>query len=90
MKLSVSAIIYPRWTATTHEPHFAFLSGKRPEAVQAILSQCFAEATWREPSVIILDDLDQIASAPTGPEQEMSGEALYFNKIAQSKSHDAV
>ncbi len=53
------------------------------ESIQKLLERHYAEASWRQPAVLLLDDLDQIAAAPSGPEQEISGEALYFTKVAQ-------
>ena len=52
------------------------------ESIQKILEHHFVEASWRQPAVILLDDLDYIAPAPRGPEQEMSGEAFHHTKIA--------
>ena len=65
--------------------HFV-LTGKRMESIQKIMERQFLEASWRQPAVILLDDLDQIAASPTGPEQELTGEALYYTKIAQGTS----
>ena len=53
------------------------------ESIQKFMERQFLEASWRQPAVILLDDLDQIAASPTGPEQELTGEALYYTKIAQ-------
>jgi len=52
--------------------------------VAAHIQATFDEAVWHEPSVVVLDDLDQIATACSGPDQEMSAEALYHGRIAQS------
>ena len=60
------------------------------ESIQKILERHFVEASWRQPAVILLDDLDQIAASPRGPEQEMSGEALYHTKIANGNCPIAV
>lgn len=43
------------------------------------------ELSWRQPGVLLLDDLDLIAAAPSGPEQEASGEMQYFIKMAEGK-----
>ncbi|XP_041353042.1 peroxisome biogenesis factor 1-like [Gigantopelta aegis] len=59
------------------------LRGKRVDNIVKNLEALFDEAAWRQPTVIFLDDLDVIASAPTGPETEMSGEALYAAKVAE-------
>lgn len=43
----------------------------------------FDEAIWRHPSIILLDDLDHVVPAPTGPEAELSGEAIYGARIGE-------
>lgn len=43
----------------------------------------FDEAAWRQPSVILLDDLEHVVPAPSGPEAEMSGEAIYGSRVAE-------
>jgi len=53
--------------------------------VAANIQTAFDEAAWHEPSVVLLDDLDQIVTACSGPDQEMSGEALYHAKLAKSR-----
>ncbi|XP_012943052.1 peroxisome biogenesis factor 1 [Aplysia californica] len=59
------------------------LRGKTVSNIQKILESVFDEAAWREPSVVVFDNLDVIVPAPSGPESEMSGEALYSAKNAQ-------
>lgn len=39
-----------------------FYVGKKLSSVHAILEQQFEEAMWRQPSVIVLDDLDCLCS----------------------------
>ena len=63
------------------------LLGKRVETIYKHLDKIFCEASWRQPSVILLDDLDHVTAEPQGPEHEMSGEALYHAKIAEGKPH---
>ena len=62
------------------------LVGKKVDTIQKIFELLFDEAAWRQPSLIVLDDLDHIAASPAGPEFEMSGEALYSARIAEGKS----
>lgn len=62
---------------------FYFL-GKRLEAVRQILQDAFEEAEWRQPSVVLLDDLDKVAGAPTSPQHDP--EALLQHHLAQSES----
>lgn len=45
----------------------------------------FDEAAWRQPSVILLDDLEHVVPAPSGPEAEMSGEAIYGSRVAEGR-----
>lgn len=50
------------------------------------LQDIFEQAEWRQPSVVLLDDLDHITGAPTSPEHEHGPEAVLQQHIAQSKS----
>ncbi|XP_059149882.1 peroxisomal ATPase PEX1-like [Physella acuta] len=52
-------------------------------SIQKQLEQFFDEAAWREPSIIVFDNLDAITPAPSGPENEMNAEALYAARFAQ-------
>lgn len=54
--------------------------------MRQIFQDVFDEAEWRQPSVVLLDDLDQIAGSPTSPDLEHSPEALQQLYVAQSKS----
>ncbi|MEJ1280956.1 peroxisomal biogenesis factor 1 [Cricetulus griseus] len=60
------------------------LRGKRLESIQKALEVAFSEAAWRQPSVILLDDLDFIAGLPTVPEQEHSPEAVQSQRLAHA------
>ncbi|XP_029414212.1 peroxisome biogenesis factor 1 isoform X2 [Nannospalax galili] len=60
------------------------LRGKRLESVQKSLEAAFAEAAWRQPSVILLDDLDLIAGLPAAPEQEHSPETVQSQRLAHA------
>ncbi|KAG7244990.1 hypothetical protein INR49_023556 [Caranx melampygus] len=42
------------------------------------------KAEWKQPSVVLLDDLDHVTGAPTSPEHEQGPEALLHQHIAQS------
>ncbi|XP_047461452.1 peroxisome biogenesis factor 1 [Mugil cephalus] len=59
------------------------LQGKRAETVRQILQDIFEQAEWRQPSVVLLDDLDHLARAATSPEHEHGPEALLHRHIAQ-------
>lgn len=60
------------------------LLGKRADTVRQSLNEVFEEAVWRQPSVVLLDDLDHITGAATTPEQEQGAEAVLHHHIAQS------
>ncbi|XP_021045902.1 peroxisome biogenesis factor 1 [Mus pahari] len=60
------------------------LRGKRIESIQKALEVAFSEAAWRQPSVILLDDLDLIAGLPRVPEQEHSPEAVQSQRLAHA------
>ncbi|XP_057624142.1 peroxisomal ATPase PEX1 isoform X1 [Chionomys nivalis] len=60
------------------------LRGKRLESIQKVLEVAFSEAAWRQPSVVLLDDLDVIAGLPTVPEQEHSPEAVQNQRLAHA------
>ncbi|CAN9503985.1 unnamed protein product [Ophioblennius macclurei] len=60
------------------------LQGKRADAVVQVLQTVFDQAEWMHPSVVLLDDLDLLARAPTSPEHEHGPEALLHLHIAQS------
>nr|XP_046273576.1 peroxisome biogenesis factor 1 isoform X2 [Scatophagus argus] len=60
------------------------LQGKRAETVRQMLQDVFEQAEWRQPSVVLLDDLDHVTGAPASPEHEHGPEALLQQHIAQS------
>ncbi|XP_074543507.1 peroxisomal ATPase PEX1 [Halichoeres trimaculatus] len=60
------------------------LQRKRAETVRQMLQEAFEQAEWRQPSVVLLDDLDHITRAPSSPEHEHGPEALLQLHIAQS------
>ncbi|KAM4597609.1 peroxisomal ATPase PEX1-like [Polymixia lowei] len=62
------------------------LKGKRAETVRQMLEEVFQQAVWRQPSVVLLDDLDHVTGAPNSPEHEHGPEALLRQHIAQSLS----
>ncbi|XP_023562286.1 peroxisome biogenesis factor 1 isoform X2 [Octodon degus] len=62
------------------------LKGKRPDHIQRALEATFSEAVWRQPSVVLLDDLDLIAGTPAAPEQEHSPETVQSLRLAHAVS----
>ncbi|XP_051007949.1 peroxisomal ATPase PEX1 [Acomys russatus] len=60
------------------------LRGKRLESIQKALEVALSEAAWRQPSVVLLDDLDLIAGLPAVPEHEHSPEAVQSQRLAHA------
>lgn len=60
------------------------LRGKRAEKIGKMWEDAVLECCFREPAVLVFDDLDTLAGAVAGPEQEKSPDALYFNKVADA------
>ncbi|XP_018121926.1 peroxisomal biogenesis factor 1 L homeolog isoform X1 [Xenopus laevis] len=58
------------------------LKGKTFENILQTLEEAFEEAAWRQPSIILLDDLDQITGAVSTPEMEQSSEASQSKQLA--------
>ncbi|KAM4027111.1 peroxisomal ATPase PEX1 isoform 2-T2 [Anomaloglossus baeobatrachus] len=58
------------------------LKGKTLESLCQTLEEGFAEVAWRQPAVLLLDDLDQIAGVPATPEQEHSPEAVRSKQVS--------
>ena len=56
--------------------------------IRKVLEDAFNEVSWRQPSVILLDDLDQVTRAPLGPEEEMGPEAAFNAHVAQGKAKE--
>ena len=53
-----------------------------------VLEKAFDEAAWRQPAVIVLDDLDVVAPSSNNPAAEMSGEAVYAAKVTEGMGVD--
>lgn len=62
------------------------LLGKRADTIRQRLEEVFEQAVWRQPSVVLLDDLDHLTGAATSPEHEHGPEAVLRQHIAQSKT----
>uniref|UniRef100_A0A672S9V6 Peroxisomal ATPase PEX1 n=1 Tax=Sinocyclocheilus grahami TaxID=75366 RepID=A0A672S9V6_SINGR len=60
------------------------LKGKRADTIRQRLEEVFEQAVWRQPSVVLLDDLDHVTGAATSPEHEHGPEAVLRQHIAQS------
>lgn len=46
------------------------------------MEEAFLEAGWKQPSVVLLDDLDHIIGIPLTPEHENSPEAVQSTRLA--------
>ncbi|XP_039379575.1 peroxisome biogenesis factor 1 isoform X6 [Mauremys reevesii] len=57
------------------------LRGKRLENVRKKVEEVFLEAAWRQPSILLMDDLDHIAGVPSAPEHENSPEAVQSYRL---------
>nr|XP_033787031.1 peroxisome biogenesis factor 1 isoform X2 [Geotrypetes seraphini] len=75
---------FDRLEAHVEEIDCKSLRGKRFKTIQHKLEETIAEAVWRQPSVILLDDMDHIAGVPPSPEQEQTPEALQNRRVAQA------
>ncbi|XP_053464897.1 peroxisomal ATPase PEX1 isoform X2 [Nycticebus coucang] len=60
------------------------LRGKRLENIQKTLDAAFSEAAWRQPSVVLLDDLDLIVGQPAAPEHEHSPDAVQSQRLTHA------
>ncbi|NWV84341.1 PEX1 factor, partial [Dasyornis broadbenti] len=58
------------------------LRGKRLVNIRKNVEEAFLEAAWRQPSVLLMDDLDHIVGVPSTPEHENSPEAVQSNRLA--------
>lgn len=64
-----------------------YFAGKRAETVRQILQDVLEQAEWKQPAVVLLDDLDHVTGAAASPEHEHGPEAALQQHIAQSKTH---
>lgn len=46
------------------------------------MEEAFLEAAWRQPSILLIDDLDHIVGVPPTPEHENSPETIQSNRLA--------
>ncbi|NXF03055.1 PEX1 factor, partial [Smithornis capensis] len=58
------------------------LRGKRLANIRKNVEEAFLEAAWRQPSIILMDDLDHIVGVPSTPEHENSPETVQSNRLA--------
>ncbi|NXN28364.1 PEX1 factor, partial [Nycticryphes semicollaris] len=58
------------------------LRGKRLVNIRKTVEEAFLEAAWRQPSILLMDDLDQVVGVPSTPEHESSPESIQSNRLA--------
>ncbi|NWI19497.1 PEX1 factor, partial [Crypturellus soui] len=58
------------------------LRGKRLGNIRKNMEEVFLEAAWRQPSILLMDDLDHIVGISSTPEHETSPEAIQSNRLA--------
>ncbi|NWR88303.1 PEX1 factor, partial [Furnarius figulus] len=57
------------------------LRGKRLVNIRKNVEEAFLEAAWRQPSILLMDDLDHVG-VPSTPEHENSPETVQSNRLA--------
>ncbi|NXO67728.1 PEX1 factor, partial [Phainopepla nitens] len=57
------------------------LRGKRLVNIRKHVEEAFLEAAWRQPSILLMDDLDHIVGVPSTPEHENSPETVQSNRL---------
>ncbi|XP_054167503.1 uncharacterized protein LOC128964876 isoform X2 [Oppia nitens] len=85
-----SHLIYSLMERLSSFPYYVYfhvidchsLKSKRIDSILKNWNNCLAECLYRQPSVLVFEDMDAIASMPSKPGQEMSSEALYSERIA--------
>ncbi|NXD06544.1 PEX1 factor, partial [Nothocercus nigrocapillus] len=58
------------------------LRGKRLGNIRKNMEEAFLEAAWRQPSILLMDDLDHIVGISSTPEHENSPEMIQSNRLA--------
>ncbi|NWZ38007.1 PEX1 factor, partial [Brachypodius atriceps] len=58
------------------------LRGKRLVNIRKHVEEAFLEAAWRQPTILLMDDLDHIVGVPSTPEHENSPETVQSNRLA--------
>lgn len=60
--------------------------GKRLGSIRKNVEEAFLEASWRQPSILLMDDLDHIVGVPSTPEHENTPETIQSNRLAYGKT----
>lgn len=74
---------YP-YHALIRSVHCLSLKGKRVETIAKKWDEIVSEAIYGQPSLILFEDLDYIASSPLSYEQENGPDGVYFSSISQA------
>lgn len=53
--------------------------------MKRLFDSAIAECIWRQPSILLIEDLETLCKAPTGPEEEASPEIIYSSKISEGQ-----
>ncbi|KAM6087757.1 peroxisomal ATPase PEX1 isoform 2-T2 [Chlamydotis macqueenii] len=61
------------------------LRGKRLVNIRKNVEEAFLEAAWRQPTILLMDDLDHIVGVPATPEHENSPETVQSNRLAYAQ-----
>ncbi|XP_054718274.1 peroxisomal ATPase PEX1-like [Uloborus diversus] len=67
--------------------HCLPLKGKRVDSIAKKWDDIVSQAIHSQPSVILFEDLDYIASCPTSHEQEVGPDGVYFSSVVQAFIH---
>lgn len=51
-------------------------AGKKAEVIRENLERIFEELRWRQPALLLLDDLDELAPSLKGPDDELGSHHL--------------
>ena len=57
------------------------------DVVKSRLEEVFDEAACHQPSIVLLENLDNLVSAPAAGAVEGGSDVLHTTKLAESKSH---
>nr|XP_039257323.1 peroxisome biogenesis factor 1-like [Styela clava] len=76
-KIAVSNVhAYVQWLSCSN------LRGKKPETVKKLLQNITMELEWRQPSALLLDDIDTLLSSFDSPDADRSPSATYTLQLA--------
>ncbi len=65
---------------------FFFFQVKKPENIISRFSTAFEEARWRQPAVLVFDDLDNLIFQPD-PVKDAEPTIVYQSRLAEGKNN---